>query len=55
MVCEDVLNREEIEIKIGTNPGLEAIWRDENQRRAQRGLAPLVGVPSSQGPVFFSF
>ncbi|GAV08432.1 hypothetical protein RvY_18121-2 [Ramazzottius varieornatus] len=51
VVCEDVLNREEIEIKIGTNPGLEAIWRDENQRRAQRGLAPLVAVPPSQDRV----
>ncbi|OQV19264.1 DNA polymerase zeta catalytic subunit [Hypsibius exemplaris] len=46
VLAEDILNREEIEVKIGVNPGLEAIWRDENQRRTARGLPALVKGPA---------
>lgn len=49
VLSDSIMNREEIEIKIGTNPGLEAIWRDENQRRRMRGLLPLMHCPESQG------
>ena len=49
VLAGDIMNREEIELKIGTNPGLEAIRRDENQRRELRGLPPLLEVPASQG------
>ncbi|XP_072300034.1 DNA polymerase zeta catalytic subunit isoform X2 [Eucyclogobius newberryi] len=35
-VAVDVLNRLEIENQIGRNPGLQAIWEDERQRRRER-------------------
>ncbi|XP_055088091.1 DNA polymerase zeta catalytic subunit isoform X2 [Periophthalmus magnuspinnatus] len=35
-VAVDVLNRLEIENQIGRNPGLQAIWEDERQRRKER-------------------
>ncbi|XP_055328989.1 DNA polymerase zeta catalytic subunit-like isoform X2 [Paramacrobiotus metropolitanus] len=48
VVSDHILNREEIEIKIGTNPGLAVIWRDENARRVSRGLQAVNNLPPSQ-------
>uniref|UniRef100_A0A672YWW1 DNA polymerase zeta catalytic subunit n=1 Tax=Sphaeramia orbicularis TaxID=375764 RepID=A0A672YWW1_9TELE len=47
-VAVDVLNRLEIENQIGRNPGLQAIWEDEKQRRRERNQASYVETPESQ-------
>lgn len=35
--------------QIGRNPGLQAIWEDEKQRRRERNQASQVEIPESQG------
>uniref|UniRef100_A0A8D0DBP9 DNA polymerase zeta catalytic subunit n=1 Tax=Sander lucioperca TaxID=283035 RepID=A0A8D0DBP9_SANLU len=47
-VAVDVLNRLEIENQIGRNPGLQAIWEDEKQRRREKNQASQVETPESQ-------
>lgn len=47
-VAADVLNRLEIENQIGRNPGLQAIWDDEKQRRRQRSESSHIDVSESQ-------
>ena len=49
IVADHILNREEIEARVGNNTGLDAIWREENYRRGLRGLNPLNSLQSSQG------
>uniref|UniRef100_A0A7N9ANJ2 DNA polymerase zeta catalytic subunit n=1 Tax=Mastacembelus armatus TaxID=205130 RepID=A0A7N9ANJ2_9TELE len=48
-VAVDILNRLEIENQIGRNPGLQAIWEDERQRRRERKQASQMETPESQG------
>uniref|UniRef100_A0AAR2L5Y1 DNA polymerase zeta catalytic subunit n=1 Tax=Pygocentrus nattereri TaxID=42514 RepID=A0AAR2L5Y1_PYGNA len=48
-VAADVLNRLEIENQIGRNPGLQAIWEDEKQRRRERNQSSQIEAPHSQG------
>ncbi|XP_073349522.1 DNA polymerase zeta catalytic subunit isoform X2 [Pagrus major] len=48
-VAVDILNRLEIENQIGRNPGLQAIWDDEKQRRRQKNQASQIETPESQG------
>uniref|UniRef100_A0A3Q3F7Z7 DNA polymerase zeta catalytic subunit n=1 Tax=Labrus bergylta TaxID=56723 RepID=A0A3Q3F7Z7_9LABR len=48
-VAVDVLNRLEIENQIGRNPGLQAIWEDEKQRRREKNHASQIETPESQG------
>ncbi|XP_068609589.1 DNA polymerase zeta catalytic subunit [Brachionichthys hirsutus] len=47
-VAVDILNRLEIENQIGRNPGLQAIWEDEKQRRREKNQASLMEPPDSQ-------
>ncbi|XP_032398313.1 DNA polymerase zeta catalytic subunit isoform X2 [Etheostoma spectabile] len=47
-VAVDVLNRLEIENQIGRNPGLQAIWEDEKQRRREKNQTSQVETPESQ-------
>ncbi|XP_020492360.3 DNA polymerase zeta catalytic subunit [Labrus bergylta] len=47
-VAVDVLNRLEIENQIGRNPGLQAIWEDEKQRRREKNHASQIETPESQ-------
>ncbi|XP_068199262.1 DNA polymerase zeta catalytic subunit [Antennarius striatus] len=47
-VAVDVLNRLEIENQIGRNPGLQAIWEDEKQRRREKNQTSQVEAPDSQ-------
>ncbi|XP_042359313.1 DNA polymerase zeta catalytic subunit [Plectropomus leopardus] len=47
-VAVDVLNRMEIENQIGRNPGLQAIWEDEKQRRREKNQASQIETPESQ-------
>ncbi|KAM6992727.1 LOW QUALITY PROTEIN: DNA polymerase zeta catalytic subunit [Tautogolabrus adspersus] len=47
-VAVDVLNRLEIENQIGRNPGLQAIWEDEKQRRREKNQASQIETPESQ-------
>ncbi|KAL6485419.1 hypothetical protein MHYP_G00048110 [Metynnis hypsauchen] len=47
-VAADVLNRLEIENQIGRNPGLQAIWEDEKQRRRERNQGSQIEAPHSQ-------
>lgn len=54
-VAADVLNRLEIENQIGRNPGLQAIWEDEKQRRRDRSQSSLIDVPESQDREFVEF
>lgn len=54
-VAADVLNRLEIENQIGRNPGLQAIWEDEKQRRQERSESSLIDVPESQDRGFVEF
>lgn len=35
--------------QIGRNPGLQAIWEDEKQRRRERNQASQLEIPESQG------
>ncbi|XP_040919803.1 DNA polymerase zeta catalytic subunit isoform X2 [Toxotes jaculatrix] len=47
-VAVDILNRLEIENQIGRNPGLQAIWEDEKQRRREKNQATQIETPESQ-------
>ncbi|KAM8726444.1 DNA polymerase zeta catalytic subunit isoform 4-T4 [Acanthopagrus schlegelii] len=47
-VAVDILNRLEIENQIGRNPGLQAIWDDEKQRRREKNQASQIETPESQ-------
>ncbi|KAK2890528.1 DNA polymerase zeta catalytic subunit isoform X2 [Channa argus] len=47
-VAVDILNRLEIENQIGRNPGLQAIWEDEKQRRRENDQASQIETPESQ-------
>ncbi|XP_058247909.1 DNA polymerase zeta catalytic subunit [Hemibagrus wyckioides] len=47
-VAADILNRLEIENQIGRNPGLQAIWEDEKQRRRERNESSQIETPQSQ-------
>lgn len=47
-VAVDILNRLEIENQIGRNPGLQAIWEDEKQRRREKNQASQIETPDSQ-------
>ncbi|XP_067273494.1 DNA polymerase zeta catalytic subunit isoform X2 [Pseudorasbora parva] len=54
-VAADVLNRLEIENQIGRNPGLQAIWDDEKQRRQERSESSHIDMPESQDRGFVEF
>ncbi|XP_004372527.1 DNA polymerase zeta catalytic subunit isoform X1 [Trichechus manatus latirostris] len=47
-VAADILNRLDIEAQIGRNPGLQAIWEDEKQRRRNRNETSQISQPESQ-------
>ncbi|KAJ8008958.1 hypothetical protein DPEC_G00083820 [Dallia pectoralis] len=47
-VAADILNRVEIENQIGRNPGLQAIWEDEGQRRREKNQSSQIEIPQSQ-------
>nr|XP_029532842.1 DNA polymerase zeta catalytic subunit-like isoform X1 [Oncorhynchus nerka] len=47
-VAVDILNRLEIENQIGSNPGLQAIWEDEKQRRREKNQSSQMETPQSQ-------
>ncbi|XP_004874677.1 DNA polymerase zeta catalytic subunit isoform X2 [Heterocephalus glaber] len=47
-VAADILNRLDIESQIGGNPGLQAIWEDEKQRRRNRNESSQFSQPESQ-------
>ncbi|XP_051853508.1 DNA polymerase zeta catalytic subunit [Antechinus flavipes] len=47
-VAADILNRLEIEAQIDGNPGLQAIWEDEKQRRRNRNESSQISQPESQ-------
>nr|XP_040017164.1 DNA polymerase zeta catalytic subunit isoform X2 [Gasterosteus aculeatus aculeatus] len=51
-VAADVLNRLEIENQIGRNPGLQAIWEDEKQRRREKDQVSQIETPKSQDREF---
>ncbi|XP_074752271.1 DNA polymerase zeta catalytic subunit [Athene noctua] len=47
-VAADILNQLDIEAQIGRNPGLQAIWEDEKQRRRQKCESSQIKTPESQ-------
>uniref|UniRef100_A0A1A7XY61 DNA polymerase zeta catalytic subunit n=2 Tax=Iconisemion striatum TaxID=60296 RepID=A0A1A7XY61_9TELE len=47
-VAVDILNRLDIENQIGRNPGLQAIWEDEKQRRRENNQPSQLEPPQSQ-------
>uniref|UniRef100_A0A8D2JBW4 DNA polymerase zeta catalytic subunit n=1 Tax=Varanus komodoensis TaxID=61221 RepID=A0A8D2JBW4_VARKO len=47
-VAADILNRLDIEAQIGRNPGLQAIWDDEKQRRRENKESSQISPPNSQ-------
>ncbi|XP_077158008.1 DNA polymerase zeta catalytic subunit isoform X2 [Paroedura picta] len=47
-VAADILNRLNIEAQIGRNPGLQAIWEDEKQRRRENKESSQISPPNSQ-------
>ncbi|KAM9355265.1 DNA polymerase zeta catalytic subunit [Pholidichthys leucotaenia] len=47
-VAVDVLNHLDIENQIGKNPGLQAIWEDEKQRRREKNQTSQIAAPASQ-------
>ncbi|XP_019740532.1 DNA polymerase zeta catalytic subunit isoform X2 [Hippocampus comes] len=51
-VAVDVLNRLEIDNQIGRNPGLQAIWEDEKQRRREKNRDSQIETPESQERAF---
>ncbi|XP_077408333.1 DNA polymerase zeta catalytic subunit isoform X2 [Vanacampus margaritifer] len=51
-VAVDVLNRLEIDNQIGRNPGLQAIWEDEKQRRREKNKDSQIETPESQDRAF---
>ncbi|XP_069830948.1 DNA polymerase zeta catalytic subunit isoform X2 [Dendropsophus ebraccatus] len=53
-VAADILNRQEIEAQIGKNPGLQAIWEDEKQRRREKQQSSQITPPDSQDRGFIA-
>ncbi|XP_015714084.1 DNA polymerase zeta catalytic subunit isoform X1 [Coturnix japonica] len=47
-VAADILNQLDIEAQIGRNPGLQAIWEDEKQRRREKCESSQIKTPDSQ-------
>ncbi|XP_066229553.1 DNA polymerase zeta catalytic subunit isoform X2 [Saccopteryx leptura] len=47
-VAADILNRLDIEAQIGGNPGLQAIWEDEKQRRRNRNESSQISQCETQ-------
>ncbi|XP_025896491.1 DNA polymerase zeta catalytic subunit [Nothoprocta perdicaria] len=47
-VAADILNQLDIEAQIGRNPGLQAIWEDEKQRRREKSESSQIKTPDSQ-------
>eukprot|EP00076_Gallus_gallus_P019596 XP_015140065.1 DNA polymerase zeta catalytic subunit [Gallus gallus] len=47
-VAADILNQLDIEAQIGRNPGLQAIWEDEKQRRREKCESSQIKTPESQ-------
>ncbi|XP_053237663.1 DNA polymerase zeta catalytic subunit [Podarcis raffonei] len=47
-VAADILNRLDIEAQVGRNPGLQAIWDDEKQRRRENNESSQISPPNSQ-------
>ncbi|XP_025040532.2 DNA polymerase zeta catalytic subunit isoform X2 [Pelodiscus sinensis] len=47
-VAADILNRLDIEAQIGRNPGLQAIWEDEKQRRREKNESSQISSSDSQ-------
>ncbi|KAM4529024.1 DNA polymerase zeta catalytic subunit [Fundulus diaphanus] len=47
-VAVDILNRLDIENQIGRNPGIQAIWEDEKQRRRENNQTSQIETPDSQ-------
>nr|XP_009680867.1 PREDICTED: DNA polymerase zeta catalytic subunit [Struthio camelus australis] len=47
-VAADILNQLDIEAQIGRNPGLQAIWEDEKQRRREKSESSQIKPPDSQ-------
>nr|XP_020660991.1 DNA polymerase zeta catalytic subunit [Pogona vitticeps] len=47
-VAADILNRLDIEVQIGQNPGLQAIWEDEKRRRRENKESSQISPPDSQ-------
>ncbi|NXH09862.1 REV3L polymerase, partial [Bucco capensis] len=47
-VAADILNQLDVEAQIGRNPGLQAIWEDEKQRRRQKCESSQIKTPESQ-------
>ncbi|XP_054590029.2 DNA polymerase zeta catalytic subunit isoform X1 [Nothobranchius furzeri] len=50
-VAVDILNRLDIESQTGRNPGLQAIWEDEKQRRRENNQPSQIEPPHSQDRV----
>uniref|UniRef100_A0A1A8ES22 DNA polymerase zeta catalytic subunit n=2 Tax=Nothobranchius korthausae TaxID=1143690 RepID=A0A1A8ES22_9TELE len=50
-VAVDILNRLDIESQIGRNPGLQAIWEDEKQRRRENNQPSQIEPAHSQDRV----
>ncbi|XP_052087606.1 uncharacterized protein LOC127724637 isoform X3 [Mytilus californianus] len=48
VVAPDILNRQEVDDKIGINPGLAALWEDEKQRKRNMGEPSQITPPDSQ-------
>ncbi|XP_041831754.1 DNA polymerase zeta catalytic subunit isoform X2 [Melanotaenia boesemani] len=53
-VAVDILNRLDIENQIGRNPGLQAIWEDEKQRRREKNQTSQIETPESQDRGFLT-
>ncbi|XP_063402916.1 DNA polymerase zeta catalytic subunit-like [Mytilus trossulus] len=48
VVAPDILNRQDVDDKIGINPGLAALWEDEKQRKRNMGETSQITPPDSQ-------
>ncbi|CAC5379697.1 REV3L [Mytilus coruscus] len=48
VVAPDILNRQDVDDKIGINPGLAALWEDEKQRKRNMGEPSQITPPDSQ-------
>ncbi|CAG2245024.1 POLZ [Mytilus edulis] len=48
VVAPDILNRQDVDDKIGINPGLAALWEDEKQRKRNIGETSQITPPDSQ-------
>uniref|UniRef100_A0A8C8SKD4 DNA polymerase zeta catalytic subunit n=1 Tax=Pelusios castaneus TaxID=367368 RepID=A0A8C8SKD4_9SAUR len=51
-VAADILNRLDVEAQIGRNPGLQAIWEDEKQRRREKNESSQISPSESQDREF---